>query len=53
MGGLYLAAAVALGAWMMLLSVRLAPRTSMRFFGYSNLYLAVLFIAMAVDRLVA
>jgi protoheme IX farnesyltransferase len=49
---IYLVAALALGAWVMLLAVRLAPRTTMRFFGFSNLYLGGLFVAMALDRLV-
>ena len=51
-GWVYLVAALGLGGWLMLLAVRLEPKTAMRFFGYSNLYLAGLFTAMAIDRFV-
>ncbi len=57
MGLVYLASAVALGAGFIALAFRLwrAPRpsASRALFLYSLLYLAVLFAAMAVDRLVA
>lgn len=49
---IYLVSAVVLGAWIMMLAVRLTPRSTMRFFGISNLYLGGLFVAMAVDRLI-
>lgn len=49
---IYLVSAVSLGAWIMMLAVRLTPRSTMRFFGISNLYLGGLFVAMAVDRLI-
>ncbi len=53
-GLLYLAAATALGAWMIARARRLRrfPGEVMRFFAYSNAYLAALFVAMAVDVLV-
>jgi protoheme IX farnesyltransferase len=53
-GWLYLAVAVALGAWMIVRARRLRrfPGEVMRFFAYSNVYLAALFVAMAVDVLV-
>lgn len=53
-GWLYLGVAVVLdvaivyGTW----RLRRNPSAAMRFFGYSNVYLAVLFVAMAVDRLI-
>ena len=54
MGYLYLAAAVALGAGMIYLSVRLlqgAPLSwANRMFWFSNSYLALLFAVMALDR---
>jgi protoheme IX farnesyltransferase len=50
----YLVVAVVLGAWLMLESVRvvLRPERAIRLFGYSTVYLAVLFGALLVDRLV-
>ncbi len=51
-GWVYLVSAIGLGAWITVLAVRLTPRSTMRFFGYSNLYLGGIFVAMAVDRLV-
>lgn len=56
MGHVYLAAAVALGAVFIvqarLLGVRRTARQARRTFMYSNLYLAALFAAMIVDRLI-
>ena len=53
-GLIYLAAALALGAWLLAAAYRLQRRTgeAMRFFGFSNLYLALLSLAMIVDVLV-
>jgi protoheme IX farnesyltransferase len=53
-GEIYLAAALALGVWIYLSARRLQrrPGEAMRFFGFSNLYLAVLFTAIAVDALI-
>jgi protoheme IX farnesyltransferase len=53
-GFIYLISAVALGAWLYQAARRLhrRPGESMRFFGFSNLYLAALFIMMAVDAIV-
>lgn len=53
-GWLYLLVALALGAWMIVRARRLRrfPGEVMRFFAYSNVYLAALFVAMAVDVLV-
>ena len=53
-GLLYLVAAVVLGAWLIAAAASLQRRPSqaMRFFGFSNLYLAALFGAIAVDVLV-
>ena len=57
MGPLYLAAAVALGGGFIALAFRLwrhpRPQASRALFLYSLLYLALLFAAMGVDRLVA
>ena len=57
MGLLYLASALALSAGFVALAVRLwrdpHPRASRALFLYSLLYLGVLFIAVALDRLVA
>ncbi len=52
-GILYLVVAVALGAWMVAAALRLQrrPGEAMRFFGWSNVYLATLFAAIAVDVL--
>jgi protoheme IX farnesyltransferase len=54
MGWIYLVAAVALGAWLIVESARVMfhPERAMRLFGYSTVYLAVLFGAMLADRLV-
>jgi protoheme IX farnesyltransferase len=54
-GWIYLGAALSLGVWLFA-SVRglmAHAGDAMRFFGYSNVYLAGLFTAMAVDRLFA
>jgi protoheme IX farnesyltransferase len=53
-GWIYLASALGLGVWLYRSARRLhrRPGESMRFFGFSNLYLAALFIMMAVDALV-
>ena len=57
MGPLYLAAAVALGGGFVALAFRLwrhpRPQASRALFLYSLLYLALLFAAMGIDRLVA
>jgi protoheme IX farnesyltransferase len=52
-GGVYLVSALALGAWIIVaaLQLRRRPVQAMRFFGFSNVYLAVLFTAIAVDVL--
>ncbi|GMQ93197.1 MAG: heme o synthase [Acidimicrobiia bacterium] len=54
LGWIYGATAVALGGWMVIAAARLrADRTrAMRFFGFTNLYLAGVFLAMMIDRLV-
>ena len=54
MGWVYLGAAVLLGAVLIYGAVRLRqePDKAMRYFGYTNVYLAGVFVAMAVDRLV-
>lgn len=54
MGFIYVAAAVALGLILIYGAVRLKqePDKAMRYFGYTNAYLAGVFVAMAVDRLV-
>jgi protoheme IX farnesyltransferase len=53
-GLLYLVMAAALGAWMIARARRLRrfPGEVMRFFAYSNVYLAALFVVMALDVLV-
>jgi protoheme IX farnesyltransferase len=53
-GWIYLVAALGLGVWLYRAARRLhrRPGESMRFFGYSNLYLAALFVMMAVDAAV-
>lgn len=50
----YLLAAVVLGGWIVAVAWRLrSPHgETMRFFGFSNLYLALLFSAMAIDRVI-
>ena len=52
-GTVYLVAAVGLGLWIVLAALQLQrqPTTAMRFFGWSNLYLAALFAAIAIDVL--
>ena len=52
-GFVYLLSALALGAWIIVAALRLQrrPALAMRFFGFSNIYLAVLFAAIAVDVL--
>jgi protoheme IX farnesyltransferase len=54
LGSLYLASALILGVGLFTAAWRLRaqPDAAMRFFGWSNAYLALLFIAMAVDALV-
>ena len=54
MGLIYVAAAVTLGLILIYGAVRLKqePDKAMRYFGYTNVYLAGVFVAMAVDRLV-
>ena len=53
-GLLYLAVAVVLGVALVVAALRLRrlPSEAMRFFGWTNLYLAGIFLAMAVDVLV-
>jgi protoheme IX farnesyltransferase len=53
-GAVYLAAALGLGGWIIIAALRLQrrPAAAMRFFGWTNVYLAVLFIAIAVDVLI-
>lgn len=53
-GLIYLVSALVLGAWLLSAAYRLQRRTgeAMRFFGFSNLYLALLSLAMIVDVLV-
>jgi len=57
MGLLYLAAALALGGWFIYRACRVlrdaAAREARRLFLTSNLYLALLFVAMVIDRVVA
>jgi protoheme IX farnesyltransferase len=54
LGWIYGAAAAVLGVWMVVAAIGLrSDRTkSMRFFGFTNLYLAGVFLAMMVDRLI-
>ena len=54
LGWIYGASAVVLGVWLLVASLGLrADRTkAMRFFGFSNLYLAGVFLAMMVDQLI-
>lgn len=56
MGYFYLASALALGGGMLFLALRLMReqtlRTARTLFWYSNLYLAILFAAMVIDRVV-
>lgn len=53
MGWIYLLAAIGLGGWFVIEAVRvmLDPERAMKLFGYSNVYLAALFGAALVDRL--
>ncbi len=53
-GWVYLVSALALGGWLFYAAVALQrrPAAAMRFFGWSNVYLATLFLAIAVDVLV-
>jgi protoheme IX farnesyltransferase len=54
MGWIYLLTAIALGGWFVIESVRVVFKTdrAMKLFGYSTIYLAVLFAAMMADRLI-
>jgi heme o synthase len=56
MGGVYVAAALTLGALFLWRALRLrrdtSPREAMRLFSFSNTYLALLFAAIAIDTLV-
>jgi protoheme IX farnesyltransferase len=56
MGWFYLAAAIALGGGLLFLALRLWRETDLRsartLFWYSNLYLALIFAAMVVDRVI-
>lgn len=54
LGWIYAAIAVVLGIWMVIAALRLrSDRTrAMRFFGFTNLYLAGVFMVMMVDRLI-
>lgn len=54
MGWIYMLTAVGLGAWLITQSTRvvLVPSRAMKLFGFSTVYLAVLFAAMLADRLV-
>jgi protoheme IX farnesyltransferase len=56
MGGLYLGAALVLGAVFTWFAARLlsdaSPKAAMRLFGWSITYITLLFGAMAVDQLV-
>jgi protoheme IX farnesyltransferase len=55
LGPIYLVAALILDAGFVLLAwavlTRRSPRAEMALFGYSLLYLALLFVAMVVDRI--
>ena len=52
-GGVYLVSALVLGGWIFsaALSLQRRPAAAMRFFGWSNVYLGTLFLAIAVDVL--
>lgn len=54
MGGVYLAGAIALGAWFLWLAWRVnhdpTPRAALRLYAYSLLYLFALFAVMMIDR---
>lgn len=53
-GMLYLVVAIILNAGLLALAImlRARPEHAMRFFGWSNFYLAGVFLAMAVDRMI-
>jgi protoheme IX farnesyltransferase len=53
LGWIYAAVAIVLGIWLVVAAVRLrGDRTkAMKFFGFTNLYLAGVFLAMMIDRL--
>ncbi len=55
LGAIYLFSALLLGLWFVGQSIRVVfqPDRAMALFGYSNLYLALLFAALTVDRLAA
>lgn len=57
MGWIYGASAVGLGGVFIMLALRVrrerSPKSAMRLFAYSSLYLALLFAAMVADRLMA
>jgi protoheme IX farnesyltransferase len=56
MGWLYLGSATLLGAGLIFQAIRLlrdgTPRRARQLFSYSNMYLALLFLAMAIDRII-
>ncbi len=54
LGWIYLLAALGLGSWLVFESARVVfhPERAMALFGYSTVYLAALFAALTVDRLV-
>jgi protoheme IX farnesyltransferase len=56
MGELYLASAIVLGAWYLLLALRLlrspSPELAMRMFTWSITYITLLFGIMALDELI-
>ncbi len=54
LGWIYGTAAVVLGIWLVVAAIRLKSNRdrAMRFFGFTNLYLAGVFLAAMVDRLV-
>jgi protoheme IX farnesyltransferase len=56
MGGLYLAAALLLGGWYLILALRLlrspTPELAMRMFTWSITYITLLFGVMALDQLI-
>ena len=54
-GLFYLIAALLLGGWLVVLSIQLmrdkSKRTARRLYKYSSLYLALIFLAMVIDRM--
>ena len=54
LGGFYLGLALALGLWFVVLAARLirdaSKQSARRLYMYSNAYLALLFLAMVIDR---